>query len=47
MHASSVRGVARGPPDLQMALFYLAAMNLTLGLFNLLPAFPVVLVEIG
>lgn len=27
-------------PDLQMALFYLAAMNLTLGLFNLLPAFP-------
>ena len=27
-------------PDLQMALFYVAAMNLTLGLFNLLPAFP-------
>jgi Zn-dependent protease len=27
-------------PDVQMALFYLAAMNLTLGLFNLLPAFP-------
>jgi Zn-dependent protease/CBS domain-containing protein len=27
-------------PDLRMALFYLAAMNLTIGLFNLLPAFP-------
>jgi Zn-dependent protease len=27
-------------PDVQMALFDLAAMNLTLGLFNLLPAFP-------
>ena len=28
------------PVDLQMGLFYLAAMNLTLGVFNLLPAFP-------
>ena len=30
----------RGRADLQMALFYLATMNVTLGLFNLLPAFP-------
>ncbi len=29
-----------GRADLQMALFYVAAMNMTLGLFNLLPAFP-------
>lgn len=29
-----------GPPDLQMALFYLVAMNVTLGIFNLIPAFP-------
>jgi len=28
------------PPDVLMALFYLGAMNVTLGLFNLLPAFP-------
>ena len=26
--------------DLQMTLFYLAAMNMSLGLFNLIPAFP-------
>lgn len=31
---------ATWPPDLQMALFYLAGMNLTLGVFNLIPAFP-------
>lgn len=31
---------ASWPPDLQMALFYLAGMNLTLGVFNLIPAFP-------
>jgi Zn-dependent protease len=31
---------AGAPVDLQMGLFYLAAMNLTLGLFNLVPAFP-------
>lgn len=29
-----------GSADLQMALFYLAAMNFSLGVFNLLPAFP-------
>jgi len=28
------------PADLQMGLFYLAAANLTLGVFNLIPAFP-------
>jgi Zn-dependent protease len=28
------------PADLQMALFYLAGMNLALGVFNLIPAFP-------
>lgn len=28
------------PVDLQMGLFYLAAMNITVGVFNLLPAFP-------
>jgi Zn-dependent protease/CBS domain-containing protein len=33
-------GVAAGPPDLRMALFYLAAMNVVLGVFNLIPAFP-------
>jgi Zn-dependent protease len=27
-------------PDLQMALFYLSGMNVTLGIFNLIPAFP-------
>lgn len=27
-------------PDVQLALFYLAAMNFSLGVFNLLPAFP-------
>ncbi len=31
---------ATWPPDLQMALFYFAGMNLTLGVFNLIPAFP-------
>ncbi len=29
-----------GHADLQMAMFYVAAMNMSLGLFNLLPAFP-------
>jgi Zn-dependent protease len=29
-----------GGADLQMTLFYLGAMNISLGLFNLLPAFP-------
>jgi Zn-dependent protease/CBS domain-containing protein len=28
------------PADVRMALFYLAATNLTLGVFNLIPAFP-------
>lgn len=28
------------PADVQMGLFYLAAANLTLGIFNLVPAFP-------
>jgi Zn-dependent protease len=28
------------PADVQMGLFYLAAMNTTLGVFNLIPAFP-------
>jgi CBS domain-containing protein len=28
------------PADVQMGLFYLAGMNVTLGLFNLIPAFP-------
>ncbi len=31
---------AHAPVDLQMAFFYLAAMNVTLGIFNLVPAFP-------
>ncbi|HEU4730400.1 MAG TPA: site-2 protease family protein [Kofleriaceae bacterium] len=31
---------ATWPADAQMALFYLAGMNLTLGVFNLVPAFP-------
>ncbi len=34
MHAGAA------PADLQMGLFYLAAANLTLGIFNLVPAFP-------
>jgi Zn-dependent protease/CBS domain-containing protein len=28
------------PTDVQMGLFYLGAMNVTIGLFNLIPAFP-------
>jgi Zn-dependent protease/predicted transcriptional regulator len=31
---------AQGPPDLQFGLYYLAGANLVIGLFNLLPAFP-------
>ncbi|HWU86549.1 MAG TPA: site-2 protease family protein, partial [Kofleriaceae bacterium] len=34
------RGSGGWPPDLQMALFYLGGMNLVLGAFNLIPAFP-------
>jgi len=34
------REAHHGPADVQMALFYLGAMNVTLGVFNLLPAFP-------
>jgi Zn-dependent protease len=29
-----------GPPDVRFGLFYLAQMNLVLGVFNLVPAFP-------
>ena len=32
--------VAPGPADLKMGLFYLGFMNITLGVFNLLPVFP-------
>jgi Zn-dependent protease/CBS domain-containing protein len=32
--------LARGIPDLAVAMFYLGAMNTTLALFNLVPAFP-------
>jgi len=34
---SALRG---GSPDLRMAVFYLGSINILLGLFNLLPAFP-------
>lgn len=32
--------MAAGPADLKMGLFYLGYMNVTLGVFNLVPAFP-------
>ena len=35
-----LRLFAQGPADLRLGLFYLAYLNLLLGLFNLLPAFP-------
>jgi Zn-dependent protease/CBS domain-containing protein len=34
------RLVGAGPPDLRFGLFHLAELNLVLGVFNLLPAFP-------